>query len=212
MIPVFIEYLATKNHLPLLEMGELRMERIPAQIDVPGRQIIPPASLLSFHSTPSNADELINWLAVKLGLDQKQAELNFTQFIKNWQVALKKDKLVSWKGLGTWQANEEQVLSFQPEMNPAFEGLPVQANKVLRENVEHQVRVGEEHRSSIEMTALLNAKGKKITLDLWLGVAALLLLVVFWSLHLWKQPVTPESFSNLRQVFSAGAFKIAETP
>lgn len=212
MIPVFTEYLATKDRLPLQDMGELRRERIPAQIDVPGRQIIPPASLLKFSSNSANAAELINWLAVKLGIDQQQAELKYTQFIKNWKAALKQEKLVVWKGLGTWHANGEQSISFQPEMNPAYEGLPVHAEKVLRENAEHQVRVGEEHRSSIEMTALLNTKSKKVSLDLWLGSAALLLVLVFWVLQLWYQPLIPASFSNPRKVFNAGAFKILETP
>lgn len=208
MIPAFIEYLSTTNRLPLLGVGELLMERIPAQIDLPGRQIIPPAFLLTFHATPANAEELINWLAAKWGLDQQQAELKYTQFINNWKAALIDDKLVAWKGLGTWQASGEQVLSFQPEMNPAYEGLPVPAQKVLRENAEHQVRVGEEHRSSVEMTALLNAKSKKVTLDLWLGGAALFLVVVFWALYLWQQPLTPASFSNPRKVFNISGLKL----
>lgn len=188
------------------------MERIPAQIDVPGRHIIPPATLLTFHAGSANAEELINWLASKWGHDQQEAELKYTQFIKNWQAALKQDQLVVWKGLGTWQVNVEQVLSFQPEMYPAYEGLPVAAEKVLRENAEHQVRVGEEHRSSIEMTALLNAKSKKVTLDLWLGGAALFIVIAFWILQLWHQPVTPTTFSNPRKVFNTGAFKIVKTP
>lgn len=188
------------------------MERIPAQIDVPGRQIIPPATLLAFNTGSSNAAELINWLASKWGLDQKEAEFKYAQFIKNWQAELKQDQLVVWKGLGTWQINGEQALSFQPEMDPAYEGLPVPAEKVLRENAEHQVRVGEEHRSSIEMTALLNAKSKKVTLDLWLGGAALFFVIAFWILQLWHQPVTPASFSNPRKVFNTVAFKIIKTP
>lgn len=183
------------------------MERIPAQIDLPGRQIIPPATLLAFHTTLASADELIHWLAAKWGLDLQQAELKYTQYIKNWQAELNDGKLVTWKGLGTWQANSEQVLSFQPEMNPAYQGLPVHAQKVLRENAAHQVRVGEEHRSSVEMTALLNAKSKKVALDLWLGGAALLLVVVFWGWQLWQQPVTPASFSNSRKVFNTGSSK-----
>lgn len=206
MIPVFIEYLTIAKRLPLQGIGELYVERIAAQIDISGRQVIPPATLLNFRasSTAGGKEEWIQWAANKLGTDSQQIDLQYAEFIKNWLSTLQHNKSVIWKGLGTWQVNDDELISFTPAMNPAYEGLPVRAEKLIRENAAHQVRVGEDHRSSIEMTALLTARRKKVSLDLWLGLAALILLVGFWSLYLFQQPLTPEAIANPSKALEKG--------
>lgn len=186
-------------------MGELSVKRISAVVDLPGRKVIAPSTLFQFiaNTTVGGKEELITWTSGKLGISQQQVERDYYQFIKNWQEALQKNKLVVWKGIGTWKLDDSNTISFHPEMNPAYEGLPVRAEKVLRENVEHQVRVGEDQRSSIEMTALLGAKKKKISFELWLGGSILVLLLVFWFFYLWQHPLTTSSFGNPRKVFNS---------
>lgn len=202
LIALFIEYLSVAKKIPLQGVGELCVVRTPAQVDIPERQVTPPATQFHFNPTAavSGKDELIGWTAKKMGIPQAQAELNYDQYIKNWQSELQQKKLVAWNGIGTWQLDNGNALSFQPELSPTYEGLPVHAEKVVRENAAHQVRVGEDQRSSVEMTALLNSKKKKLPLDIWLGVAALALALLFWALYLMQQPITPSSIGNPRKV------------
>ena len=198
MIPLFIEYLTAAKKLPLQGVGEISVKRIAAQLDISERQVIPPASTLQFisNSAIDGANEFVAWAAKKLGAEPPQTELEYNQFIKTWLFSLQQQKSASWKGLGTWQVNEDQSISFTPEMSPAFEGLPVRAEKLIRENSTHQIRVGEDHRSSVEMTELLTQKTKKVSIDMWVGASALVLLLVFWCVYLFQHPITPDTFAN----------------
>lgn len=202
LIPLFIEYLATAKKLPLQGVGELSVKRIVAQLDISGRQIIAPASSLEF-KTPATVNgkaEFIAWAAKKLGLGSQQIEDQYHQFIKEWVSTLQHQKTVSWKGVGVWQVKESKSILFTPESSPAYEGLPVRAEKLISKNAAHQIRVGEDHRSSVEMTAILNAKTKKVSIDLWLGAAALVLLVAFWSFYIFHYSPTPDIIANPRLV------------
>jgi hypothetical protein len=201
LIPLFIEYLSAAKKLPLQGVGALGVKRIAAQLDISERQVISPATSLEFISEVADpgTGEFVAWLASKLGVEISQAELQYHQFINGWISSLQQQKNVSWKGVGGWQINENQSISFTPEMSPAFEGLPVRAEKLIRENSSHQVRVGEEHRSSEEMTALLTAKTKTVSMDWWLGVSALVLLVAFWSFYFFQYSLTPATIANPRK-------------
>lgn len=178
------------------------MKRIAAQLDISERQVIAPASSLEFntHVAVNDNGEFIAWAANKLGLAPQQTEVQYHQFIKDWLFALQQEKTVSWKGLGVWQVNEGQTISFTPESNPAFEGLPVRAEKLISKNSTHQIRVGENQRSSVEMTALLTAKNKKVSIDLWLGTTVLVLLIAFWCFYFFHYSLTPEIIANPRKI------------
>ena len=82
-----------------------------------------------------------------------------------------------WKGFGTLRFFSNELL-FEPD-EIKLEGLqPVPAKKVLRENVQHNVLVGDQEMTSQQVTDVLNKVGYKRSWSITLGWILLTLAVI----------------------------------
>lgn len=75
-------------------------------------------------------------------------------------------------------------------------GLPVPAEKVLRDKAEHIVRVGEQERSSAEMTRILSESEEKKSYWWVYALATGLLAVIFTGWYLSKNGTDIQSTAN----------------
>ena len=172
-------------------------------MDVPGRQIYPPYYLYSFAAEEQVApDPFIHWFAARQGIDLVQAKNNYDQFLSQWNQALYAGGAVQWNGVGTWMLTEQKSIQFTAEKRDEHLGVPVRAEKVVRENAGHTVRVGEEHRSSEEMAEFLSRKKSTVSYEIWLSLALLILAVLFWVWQLWGRPLVPSGFANPRKALA----------
>jgi hypothetical protein len=79
-----------------------------------------------------------------------------------------------WKGFGTLRYDSNQML-FEPEEMKLEALQPLRAQKVLRENVQHQVLVGDQEMSSRQVTEVLNRVEYKRS---WFIIAGWILLIL----------------------------------
>lgn len=183
----------------------LCVKRVPAQFDLPAKQILAPQQHLEFVSgaaTTIEVESFIKWLSAALRIEQKQAKQHYEDFIINWNAQLQKGEAVNWKGIGAWLKEVGGNLSFVADKEITNSGVPVPAEKIIRVNNDHTVRVGEDQRSAVEMTALLRTKKKSLfSYDLWIGSIALVSLLIFWGWYLWSYPLKPSTLGNPRKVF-----------
>ena len=77
-------------------------------------------------------------------------------------------------GLGVFTKDEQKVLHFS-SLYETVKGNPVPAEKIIRKNTSHSILVGEQEKTSEEMTELLTGAKRK-PLNLWWMIALALFL------------------------------------
>ncbi|MFM8806437.1 MAG: hypothetical protein ACKOD1_03670 [Sphingomonadales bacterium] len=190
------EYLLFKKKLPLAGLGVLYLLREPARFDVGNRQFLPPHQCYEFRSgIVAPVAELVDWLSLRLGIDAADAGSRYQRFCDDAMRALNQQNTLSWKGWGVWKKDEQGIVQFQSDSSE-LPLAPVQANKVIRDNAEHQVRVGEDNRSSVEMSQLLQQKKVSFPIEKLVTWVWLALAVLWLSWHFYQHPFSTSSFAN----------------
>lgn len=186
MIELLKEYLLVKKRLPLAGLGVLHWERESARFDLGNRQFLPPRVNYSFSADPQEpTSELSEWLAARMGLDATEAMAKYRRFCEELIQLLASGNKPSWTGWGQWVKDEHGGIQFITDTGGTRLS-PVTANKVIRDHAEHMVRVGEDNRSSVEMSQLLLKKEinypiERIITWCWLVLAALWLSWHFYN-------------------------------
>ncbi|MEO8405984.1 MAG: hypothetical protein ABI480_15360, partial [Chitinophagaceae bacterium] len=108
---------------------------------------------------------------------------------------------LQWTGIGTLSRGLSGETKFEPDTETISPALAIPAVKVLRENAEHTVRVGEDQKTSVEMRELLHTTddGKK---SLWWVVALVIaiLSLIFIGYHFSTKGLTTSAASNQKKL------------
>jgi hypothetical protein len=171
------QYLILHKQLELPGIGTLVVEKKPASLDVADKVINPQAySIILQGSGNTPAKKFFHWLGSKLGITDRDAVIRFNDFLFDLKKELSSHNKLQWSGVGTISKAPGGDIKLEPSLENHSPASPVAAIKVLRENAEHMVRVGEEERSSVEMKEILHHtdEGRKKT---WLWTVALILLI-----------------------------------
>jgi len=197
LIPVFREYLALTNQLPLDGLGYIRVRNIPAQLDIASRVIVSPRQ--EFYFEPTNevgAQDFLNWLSSRDNLPVAVVHQQYLTVLKHLNSHQSENECLSWKGIGDWKLDTNRSLQFTATNECFAAPMAVKAEKVIRENVAHAIQVGESSIDSITMAKnLQQQKGKFILKNGWL----LLLFIVVGVVSTWillSKRLTPVMFSN----------------
>ncbi len=181
--PIF-QYLLRHHRLALPGIGTIILERKPAQINFPGKQALPPAYHFTLQSpeTPPTG-KFSGWLSAFLQVSQEEAQRLFQSFASGLKNQLMAGDTVQWSGLGRLEKGPAGNITFTPD-EPSVQESPVPANKVIREKAEHTVRVGEEEKTSVQMTEMLGrTENKRSTWWAWaLGLGLLCVIFIGWYL------------------------------
>jgi hypothetical protein len=191
------QYLILHKQLNIPGIGTFLLERKPADIDFVNKIANPPAYTVALHhgnSTPSK--NVFSWLASSLNISELDALTRFNEFaldIKNR--VLTGDKL-QWNGIGTLSKGMAGEIRFEASLKGMEAGTPVPAKKVIRENAEHNVRVGEQDKTSSEMIDLLAPPAEKKTVGWGIALIAGLLAFIFIALYFSSKGLTTSSAAN----------------
>lgn len=149
-------YLIAHNNLVLPGIGTLSLNKEPAEGDFVHRQILP--ALYSFslqNKTEGPSTHFFNWLSNVLSVSISEANIRFNEFIATLKKQMNEGAIITWNKVGTLKMGLGGIINFNPADASSYE-VPVTAEKVLRENAEHKIRVGEEVKTSVEMEGILN--------------------------------------------------------
>ena len=171
----FIQY----NRLTIPGVGQFLLERKPAVSDFPNRIIHAPAySIILAEENGAPGKNFFNWLGQALHVSDRDAVIRFNDFSFDLKRQLIAGDSIRWNGMGVLSRGLGGEIKFEPELLETEKNKPVKAEKVIRENAEHTVRVGEDEKTSSQMIELLNQRdSKKSYWWAWALVVALLAIM-----------------------------------
>lgn len=171
------QYLILHRQLNLPGIGRLCIEKKPARFDVADKVINPPAFSIALQHDNSNPPKnFFNWLALKLGITDRDAIIRFNDFLFDLKKQLAAGNKLEWEGVGTISKGLAGDILLNPSLTDHSPGTAVAAIKVLRDNAQHIIRVGEDERTSSEMQEILHHSEEGGKSYWW--VAALVLVIL----------------------------------
>ncbi len=204
-------YLILNKSLPVPGIGTFLLQRHPAVADFPNKSIVAPyyeIILANNKMTPSVI--FFKWLSQHLSLSNHEAVTKFNDFAFDLKQQVIAGATINWSDIGTISKGLDGGIKFISQGKIILEE-PVFADKIIREKSEHFVRVGEEEKTSQEMTVLLNKEEEKKSnwwvLPLVIGILSIIFLGWFFS----ENGVAISSTANSKKLIpidSSSTYKI----
>lgn len=154
-------------------VGAFQIQQHPARLDFAERLLHAPYSEVLFRANQTDHSEAVDEKDLQTFGSQLKAHLNKKPFV--------------WPGIGTIEKINGQLV-FKPV--PITGMAPVTANKVLRENREHAVLVGDMEKSSTDTSFSDKATDRKQSF-LWIGWLLVLLALLFIGFLFYKKAIRP---------------------
>jgi hypothetical protein len=172
------QYLVLYKQLNVPGIGTFLIERKPADIDFASKLVNPPAYTIALHhGNTSPSQKIFNWLSESQNISERDALSRFNDFAFELRNKIMSGEKLQWDGIGTLSKGLAGEIRFEAALKGMTIGTPVPANKVIRENAEHTVRVGENHKTSAEMMEYLHPTGEKKSY--WWAAALVIGLLAF---------------------------------
>ncbi len=190
------QFFLLHKQLPVPGIGTFLLERKPAVIDFPNRKVNPPVYSIALGSPGlSPSAQFFTWLAHAFHISDNDAVVRFNDFVFDMKKQIAEGDIINWDGMGTLSRGLSGDIKFIPAIAGMLEE-PLQAEKVIREKAGHMVRVGEEEKTSVEMTEMLNKPEEKRSYWWVPAVAVMLLAVMFTGWYFSEHGVAVSSTAN----------------
>lgn len=175
------------------------MKRKPADADFVNKLVHPPSYAVTFQKdvvTPSK--NFFYWLGEALNISDREAVVRFNDFAFEIKKRLASEGRIVWDHVGTLVQGASGQVRLLPMDDIVIED-PVAAEKVIREHAEHTVLVGEQEKTSTEMTELLAPHiGEKSHWWIYALIAGILILA-FLAWYFLQNGLDITSISNHQQ-------------
>lgn len=201
MFSALYQYLILHKQVSLPGVGTFSIQRQPAQSEFANKSFAAPVySVLFDRTTQTPAKSLFAWLAACLNISDREAIIRFNDFVFDIKKRISAGEKINWKGVGVLQNQYNGEIKFDGISKELVFEKPVATEKVIRENAEHTMLVGEQEKTSVEMTELLKPVTYKK--DIWwvYAMAVAVLLVIFIGWYLSENGLKTSSTGYQRQV------------
>lgn len=204
MFEALYRFLIKHRTVDIPGVGTIVLQSQPSQSAFVNRSFIPPSYTFFLQASNGRTSEtLVSWLANEKKLSLSEAQAQFNNFINDFKNRLDAGKEVKWNGIGIFCRDREGHVSFQGIDNklPFLE--EVVAKKVIRENAEHTMLVGEIEKTSSQMTEILSAEPviKRKGRHWWLWpVAAIIILLIFLGWYFSQHGMSSSSTGNNHKI------------
>ncbi len=199
------QYLIQHKELPVPGIGTFLLERKPASVDFPNRMINPPSYAVSLQAgSYVPGQRFFSWLGTSLGITDREAVFRFNDFAFDMKKQLSDGAVIDWEGMGVLNKGLGGDVKFNPSGDIVLER-PVPAEKVIREKAEHMVRVGEDEKTSEEMTEMLNRPEEKRSYWWAYALTLALLAVMFIGWYFSEHGLETSSIGNGKKMIPVEA-------
>jgi hypothetical protein len=193
-------YFIQHKKLAMPGIGIFLLERKPAESDFVNKQVNPPSYSFSLQaSAEAPSFHFYKWLAGALDITYHDAIIRFNDFVFDLKKQITSGDKIEWQGVGIINKGLAGEVKFVPVIKPAIEK-PIAAEKVIREKAEHMVRVGEDERTSVEMTEMLNKPEPKKSYWLLTAMSIILLSLLFIGWYFSEHGIDVSSTTNTMKV------------
>lgn len=180
VLSLLTKYLLQYRRLSIPNVGTFELVQQPAEFNVVDKLVLPPKFLLNWNHNDSLPEHQLSYLAASVKTDKEAVRDELEQFGKKFKTKVERETF-SWKGIGTLKKDNDTVV-IEKEWLQA-DGLDaVPAHRILRENVEHSMLVGDQQMTSQEVTDSLTTSDKKrsyVVIIGWILFILALLAIVF---------------------------------
>ncbi|MGN6215308.1 hypothetical protein [Parafilimonas sp.] len=176
MLNEVTKYLILHKQIALPGIGNFSVETKPAQLDFANRSITSKENTIEFTNDKNEpGSTFYNFLSYELKTDEVTAKQYFNEFIARLRYELNEKKTIYLKGIGRLTRQNAASLAFEQEARPVYFPKLI-AEKIIRKNAGHTVRVGEDERTSEEMHTVLH-QAKTLRKEKWWVTAGILALI-----------------------------------
>lgn len=156
MYEILYKFLIKYKRLDIPGVGAILVQVQPSESQFIDQSFLPPKYFTAFATgQESPSGTLFSWVAGCFNITETEAIAQFNDFVLGLKRQLEEGKRVVWNGVGVLQRDSRGEIDFTgiKEKLDWFEG--VTAKKVMRENAEHKMLVGETEKTSTQMTEIL---------------------------------------------------------
>ncbi len=156
MFQLLYKYLILNKKVTLPGIGVFFIERRSAKLDFANKVFIAPALQINFKPQTSVADNrMYTFISQEQKIDETEAFSRYNDFVNRLKEKLRENTRAELPGMGVLSQNAEGKLYFNAtiQLNDYFP--PANADRVIRENAEHHVLVGDTSRTNIQMKEML---------------------------------------------------------
>jgi hypothetical protein len=195
------QYLIQHKELPVPGIGTFLLQRKSARIDFPNRKINPPLFSITLQSDSYvPVKSFFTWLGLSLGITDREAIFRFNDFAFDLKKQISEGAVINWNGVGVLNKGLAGDVKFMATATPFSDWAPITAEKVIRDKAEHMVRVGEDEKTSLEMTEMLNQQEEKKSYWWTFALILVFLSVIFIGWYFSKHGVVVSATANTKQL------------
>ncbi|MDP9229764.1 MAG: hypothetical protein M3O67_03705 [Bacteroidota bacterium] len=200
MYDVLYQYLIQHKQVSLPGIGTFLLNRKTAQADFANKLFLPPSySFVLDRNKDTPKKKLFIWLSAVLNISEWDAIKKVNDFSFELKNQVNAGNDIKWKGIGVFRKGLAGDIKFESEQL-VFEQ-PVPGEKIIRENAEHTMMVGEWERTSTEMTELLAQPGKETKRSYWLTGAIIIgILIIFLVLYFFEHGLKTSSLGTQKKI------------
>lgn len=183
MQSIITSYLLQSGECSLEHIGTILFTSKPAVLDIARKQILPPASEITFtEGATQSSPGLIKYVAQKKGYSADVAESILSGFCTEWKERLDAGEPFVFETFGSLQKNGAGSIFFKNDNGYEFLK-PVIAERVIHENAAHSVLVGDRE-IAFKMTPEYEIEEPLIKRSMWwiwaVVLAAIGLVVIIY--------------------------------
>ncbi len=180
-------YLFQNRICPLPGLGTLTIVNAASAAHFGDKQITSPIPSIQFVNTETDADALLNYLAVTTESSKYEATEALEHFCAKLQREIAEQKNIKLDNIGSFSVDQSGTIHFAQEKISAYFSQPVFAERVIHPDAEHQILVGDRETTNTVMTELLAPKTD--TKDNWwiwaivLGLIGAALISLYFNMQ-----------------------------
>ena len=202
MYAILNKYLFQHKSISIPGLGTILLETLPAKPDTGSRTMIPPVYYFRFDKYFDSPDkDFFSYLAARQQIPEYEALRQYNEFAFRLRDQINHLQEAVWEGVGSLRKDGEGNILFDSILENPFFLQPVPAEKLVRADAHHKLLVGDQERTSDEMSKWFAEEPVHGNRLWWLvalitGIAAALIILFHFSSHGWKV----ESTGNQQQV------------
>jgi nucleoid DNA-binding protein len=223
MYELIYKFLIKYRTIDLPGIGTFTLRVQPAQSRFVDQSFLPPKYYVAFEQDHAVDDvdareqgavtqeriapsrKVFSWIADNYGLTDKEAIIRFNEFLFELRKELDAGKKIVWSGIGTLEKDAGGEIKFNCDKNALPWLQQTVAKKVIRENAEHTMLVGETEKTSAQMSEILlnprSIKDKRAYWWVW-PLAVIIAIFIFLGWYFSEHGVSGNATGNNHKVSS----------
>lgn len=189
MFNLLTKYLHQYQRLYIPFIGSFEVVEQPARLEFAERLIYPPTFTIHYKEEGSLPEAQLEYLQEEWETDAAIAESRLQQFGRQLKERLANGSF-TWPGIGILHFRQNRI---NLEEMPLVHLTPVEAHKIIRENAQHTVLIGEQEVQSGDVAGYIQDSAPKRSVLVIIGWILLGLALLYLAYYFYKEGFRLES-------------------